>query len=127
MFDNMNTTTQGNVGLGLAIAYFVSRGYVVSLPLNDNQGYDLIVDDGNLQRVQVKTTATIPKNKKNYVVQLKSVRANRSCNKIKNFDATKCELLFVLTEKDDKYLIPSMVVDGYSALSLSAKMDKYRI
>lgn len=47
----------GNAALSMAIAYFGSNGYVVSVPLNDTQDYDLVVDkDGKLQKVQVKGT-----------------------------------------------------------------------
>ena len=48
----------GNTSLGIAIAYFSSHGYVVSLPLNDTQDYDLVVDDGSsLLKIQVKGTS----------------------------------------------------------------------
>ena len=33
-----------NAGLGVSIAYFSSNGYVVSIPLNDTQDYDLIIE-----------------------------------------------------------------------------------
>ena len=36
----------GNAGLAMAIAYFGSNGYTVSVPLNDTQDYDLVVDMG---------------------------------------------------------------------------------
>ena len=49
---------KGKVGLSLAIAYFGSNGYTVSVPLNDTQWYDLIVEkDGTFQTVQCKFTA----------------------------------------------------------------------
>ena len=32
---------KGNSGLGMAIAYFTTSGYIVSIPLNDTQDYDL--------------------------------------------------------------------------------------
>lgn len=35
---------RGRVGLSLAIAYFGANGYTVSLPLNDTQWYDMIVE-----------------------------------------------------------------------------------
>ena len=31
---------KGNTGLGVAIAYYSSNGYIVSIPLNDTQDYD---------------------------------------------------------------------------------------
>ena len=46
---------KGNTSLGIAIAYYSSNGYTVSIPLNDTQDYDLIVDKDNvLKKVQVK-------------------------------------------------------------------------
>ena len=39
----MNFTTnkeKGNTGLGIAIAYYTSNGYIVLIPLNDTQDYD---------------------------------------------------------------------------------------
>ena len=38
---------KGNTGLGIAIAYYSSNGYTVSIPLNDTQDYDLIIDKNN--------------------------------------------------------------------------------
>ena len=34
----------GNSSLSIAIAYFVCNGYIVSIPLNDTQDYDLVVE-----------------------------------------------------------------------------------
>ena len=33
---------KGNSSLGMAIAYFTTEGYVVSIPLNDTQDYDFL-------------------------------------------------------------------------------------
>ena len=50
---------KGKAGLSLAIAYFGTNGYTVSLPLNDTQWYDLIIEkDGVFQTVQCKFTAS---------------------------------------------------------------------
>ena len=63
---------KGNTSLGIAIAYFSSNGYTVSIPLNDTQDYDLIVEKNSiLKTVQVKSSGY--KNKSNhYQVALKS-------------------------------------------------------
>lgn len=46
---------RGRAGISLAIAYFGANGYTVSLPLNDTQWYDLIVEkNGIIQTVQCK-------------------------------------------------------------------------
>lgn len=52
-----NNKDKGRAGLSLAIAYFGSNGYTVSLPMNDTQWYDLIVEkNGIFQTVQCKFT-----------------------------------------------------------------------
>ena len=41
----------------MAIAYFTTKGYTVSIPLNDTQDYDLVIEKCNkLYTVQVKAT-----------------------------------------------------------------------
>lgn len=63
---------KGNTGLGIAIAYYTSNGYTVSIPLNDTQDYDLIVDkDKELKKIQVKSTGCKTKYG-NYQVSLRS-------------------------------------------------------
>ena len=50
---------KGRAGLSLAIAYYGTQGYTISLPLNDTQWYDLIIEkDGIFQTVQCKFTAS---------------------------------------------------------------------
>jgi HJR/Mrr/RecB family endonuclease len=49
---------KGNTSLGIAIAYFSANGYTVSIPLNDTQDYDLVIEkDSVLQTFQVKSSA----------------------------------------------------------------------
>ncbi len=49
-----NTNKQkGNTGLGIAIAYYTSNGYTVSIPLNDTQDYDLIVDKNDILNKEI--------------------------------------------------------------------------
>lgn len=63
---------KGNTGLAMAIAYYGSNGYIVSIPLNDTQDYDLIVEKENkLKRIQVKSTDCKTKYNK-YQVSLNS-------------------------------------------------------
>ena len=50
---------KGRVGLSLGIAYFGTNGYTVSLPLNDTQWYDLIIEKNDkIETVQCKCTTT---------------------------------------------------------------------
>lgn len=58
--DEINRKQIGRIGLTMAINYFTCQGYTVSVPLNDTQLYDLIIEkDGRLKTVQCKATQTI--------------------------------------------------------------------
>lgn len=53
-FDRKQT---GRIGLTMAINYFTLQGYTISLPINDTQWYDLIVEkDNKFLTVQCKAT-----------------------------------------------------------------------
>ncbi len=55
----MDRKQLGRLGIGYAIAYYTKEGYTLSLPLNDTQWYDLIIEkDGKIETVQCKATAT---------------------------------------------------------------------
>ena len=50
---------KGRAGMAMAIAYFGANGYTVSIPLNDTQWYDLIVEkNGEFKTVQCKATGS---------------------------------------------------------------------
>lgn len=51
----MNKHQKGLISELFASAYFVKNGYIVSKPITDFNEYDFIVDNGKLNRVQVKT------------------------------------------------------------------------
>ena len=126
MFDQENSKKQGDVGLGVAIAWFVKNNYTVSIPLTDSQDYDLIVDkDDVLSRVQAKTTSY----KREYgifTVGLSVKGGNRSSSgKIKKFDKSKVDLLFILTSDNEVYVIPSKLA-GTSSINLGSKVQIYK-
>lgn len=126
MFLKLNTVKQGTVGVGAAIYEFTKRDWCVSVPVNDIQPYDLVVDDGEgLKKVQVKTTQY--KRNNNYVVQLKSVRPNRTENNIRKFDNTEVDYLFILCEDEAKYLIPANTLMVSCTLNLCDKYEQYRV
>ncbi len=121
----LNTKKQGDIGLGVAIGWFASKGYTVSLPLTDSQDYDLVVDiQDKLCRIQIKTTSFVRGD--NFYVSLSVKGGNRSfAGKIKNFDKTKVDYIFILTSKNEKYLIPACDIDAVSGISLYTKYEKY--
>lgn len=127
MFLKSNTKKQGDIGLGAAVAWFTSKLWTVAIPLTDSQDYDLIVDDGSKPlRCQVKTSS----HKSEYgiyEVSLTVKGGNRSASgKIKKFDKSKVDLLFILTDDGNKYLIPSSEV-GTSGLNLGEKYEKFKL
>ena len=120
---------QGNIGLGQAIAYYMSKGYVVLLPINDTQSYDLVVDklDGNgLRRVSVKTTR-FKRNKRSYIVQLSNTGGSSGNNKIRYFDSNSSDLIFIYTISQEIWEIPSKDIVAKRSINLGEKYNKYRI
>lgn len=117
---------KGNSGLGMAIAYFSTNGYVVSNPLNDTQDYDLIIEkDGKLKTVQVKSTGCKTKNGV-YQVSLKSCGGTKG-KTYKTVIDTKVDLLFVLNEEAEMYLIPIDKLSNKTSLNLCEKYQEYLI
>lgn len=117
---------QGNIGLGVAIAYYTSIGMPISIPLNDTQSYDLVIDKNNkLYRVSIKTTRGLNKNGKYYVVQLKNSGGSSGTSKIRPFDNTLCDILFVLTQNGTTYEIPSNEIKVTNTLTLTESWNKY--
>lgn len=96
------------------------------LPLTDSQDYDLIVDmDNVISRVQVKTT-TYKSVYGVYLVNLNVKGGNRSgIGKIKKFDPTKVEYVFVATGEKDLYLIPSGNLG--QTINLGKNLEDYKL
>jgi hypothetical protein len=122
-WSEMSYQQQGNVGMGRAIAYFSSKAMTVSVPMNDCQDYDLVVDFADkLCKVQVKTTR-YKKKSGHYEVMLKS-KGGTSGQKYGSVKDGSCDYLFVAVENGKNYLIPvsDITVD---ALVLNPARDRY--
>ena len=116
-----NPREQGLLRLTDAIAWFGAKGHSVSLPLIDSQPYDLIVDDQEgLQRVQVKTTTQRQPNG-TFIVQLCTRGGNQSFHTTKYFAPTLVDLLFVLTDAGDRYVIPSQAITSRTSLTIGKR------
>lgn len=126
MFQSKNTKKQGDVGLGAAIAWFVANEYVVSIPLTDSQDYDLIVEkDNTLYRVQVKTTS-YKSDSGSYSASLTVKGGNRSGkNTIKDFDKSKVEIVFVLADNGQMWVVPTQEMIGNNSIALGRSYDKF--
>lgn len=123
-----NPRFQGEIGLTDAIAWFGHHGYRIAIPLADNQEWDLVVEDaeGRLFKVQVKT-ATHLSPYGVFRVNLKTAGGNQSFHTTKPFDPEDVDLLYVLTDQGDRYVIPTEAIHVGHQLSLGAKMERYRI
>ena len=121
MFNNCsNSNLKGNVGLGLCMSYFMKKGLIVCLPINDSQPYDIVFDDGsNLKKVQVKTTSQ--KSGDYFKVKVESCSHNYN----KHFNPDECDYLFVLCEDSTMYLIPTEHIKVKTILTLDHKFDKF--
>lgn len=105
-----NPRRQGLIGLGAALDWFTRNGYLVSLPIAEDER-------GVLFKVQVKTTARNATG--NFVVSLQTSGGNQSFHTRKPFDHSASDLLFVLTDEDEIYVIPREI-------SLYSRYDRYR-
>ena len=130
MFENCkNTKQQGNIGLGSAIQYFTENFYNVSLPLNDSQDYDLIIEDrdGTLKKVQVKTCYHKSKYG-TYHVNLRVLGGNaRQYYVHKNCVDTIYDLLYILCDNGDRYLIPKENINNLNTICVGKKYLEYKI
>ena len=86
--------------MGQAIAHYTLKGYTVSIPLNDCQEYDLVVEypDG-LKKVQVKTTKHKSKSG-NYVVNLRTMSGYKDKYE---YRIGSYDILFVVDENGNTY------------------------
>lgn len=125
-----NTKQQGNIGLGSAIQYFSQKLYTISLPLNDSQDYDLVVEDfdGTLKKVQVKTSTQLNEYG-TYTVNLRVLGGNSKSNYVhKKGNEIVYDWLFVLCDNGDRYLIPKEVIkDLKSGVTVGKSYQEYKI
>lgn len=115
---------KGKAGLALAIGYYGSIGYTVSLPLNDTQDYDLIVDDGQkLNKVQVRCTGQ-SNGFGGYHVSVRSCGGTKgtSYSHVKNTDI---DFLFVVCTNGWMFEIPKKEITQSSTISLYDRKSKY--
>lgn len=117
---------KGNTGLGIAIAYYSSNGYIVSIPLNDTQDYDLLIDKENkVKKVQVKATSCKTKYGV-YQVALKSCGGTKGKTYKKIID-TKVDELFIVTDNLNIYIIPIDKLENTTTINLCEKYKNFKI
>lgn len=124
----MYLSLQGNMGLSKAIDYFTSHQIPIAIPMNDTQKYDLVADfNGKLQRISVKTSR-FKANSGGYEVLLKNTGGASGNYKIRKFDNSTCDYVFILTSANKLYLIPSERITATNAIVVGgAKYNEYEV
>ena len=117
-----NSKVKGTVGIGHAIAYFTRNGTVVSIPINDSQSYDLVVEiEGQLKKIQVKTSTSEN-------IALRTMGGNQSFHTAKKFDHSSCDYIYGLLDNGESWLIPTNSFDNTTSIKLTdKKYDKYKL
>lgn len=114
----------GNSSLGIAISYFVCNGFIVSIPLNDTQDYDLVIEkDGKLDKVQVKATGCKTKNNI-YQVSLKSCGGTKG-KEYKTLINTNIDYLFILNADLKMYVIPKSEIKNKCTINLGENLNRF--
>jgi len=117
---------KGNAGLGMAIAYYSCNGYTVSIPLNDTQDYDIVIEkNGIIKTVQVKASSCKSK-KLNYQIALKSCGGTKG-KTYKTVVDTNVDIIFIVTSDKEMYEIPKLDVKNKSTINICDKYAKYRV
>ncbi len=92
----------GRIGLSMAINYFTINGYTVSLPMNDTQWYDMIVEkDGHFYTVQCKATQT-----ENDTISLSSCGGTKGMQYDNIINHAELDYLFAVNKDLQCWLIP---------------------
>ena len=114
---------KGNAGLVMGIAYFGSNGYTVSIPLNDTQDYDFVIEkDNEFKKVQCKATGA--KNRSGtYRVKLNTYGGANGGTCYGTVKDGSADILFVLVENGDKYVIPVSKITNTGQLTLNDFSD----
>ena len=116
----------------LATAWFLLRGYMVSIPVEQAR-YDLVVEsDAGLARVQVKSTITRDRNR--WIVNIsrqrydKGVTQNANGARIRSvYQPGEVDLFFIVTGDASQYLIPLTATNGVMKPTLDAKYAAYKV
>lgn len=93
---------KGRIGLSMAINYFTCHGYTVSLPINDTQWYDIIVEkNGVFYTVQCKCTDTADNG-----ISLRSTGGTKGTVYDRITNHPELNYLFCVSKERNMFLIP---------------------
>lgn len=118
--------------VGIAIAYFMSHGATVSVPLSPTT-YDLIADWGEgLKKIQVKS-GNCQRKGSPYSVKIVKTRYRKTAEGQpwkyvhSPYEPEDLDLFFILLGDGTRYLIPFDAVSGQSVVSLPGAHSMYQV
>lgn len=98
----INRKQIGRIGLSMAINYFTCQGYTVSLPINDTQWYDLVIEkDGEFETVQCKATQT-----EDSSIDFRSTGGTKGTEYDNLLNHSELDWLFCVNKDFNMWLIP---------------------
>ena len=96
----INRKAIGRIGLSMAINYFTINGYTVSIPINDTQWYDIVVEkDGLFQTIQCKATS-------GDVIDFRSTGGTKGIEYDNLLNHSELDYLFCVNGNLEMWLIP---------------------
>jgi len=122
--EQKNSKKQGDVGIGLAIGYFASKGITVCVPLTDSQDYDLVVDMNGFKKIQVKTTY-YKQSSGRFAIELRTKTHSMGKFYSQKTVSNDIDFLFIVTDDNTKYLIPRKLIKTKTSLTLSEKYSSF--
>jgi hypothetical protein len=111
----MSTTDAGRLGEAKVISRLTELGWYPFIDLSGKCNVDLLAwKDGDIRSFQVKSTGYSPGSSGKYVVQIGSIRPNRTSNVVKKFDPSLFDYLAVYVSPEDKvyFIKTSSVTSG---------------
>ena len=118
--NEVNRKQIGRLGLSMAINYFTIQGYTVSLPINDTQWYDLIIEkDNQFFTVQCKATQT-----ENDSIDLRSTGGTKGFIYDNVLNHSKLDYLFCVNKDLKMWLIPVKDITTTKQITLRTEPTK---
>lgn len=107
------------MSVGKAVAYFMSNGIPVVMPLQGDRPYDFVIDRNGLKRVQVRVSSyRLPSGVHQVALKAKPTDV---------FNPDDTDFVFVVCDDNTKYLIPTTHITTKTTLDLGPKYQTYRI
>jgi hypothetical protein len=121
----MTKSIRGKGAVGVAISYYSLQG-TISIPLVSSD-YNLIFDDGNkLYRIKV-ISCSYKAPSGLYAACIRTSGGNQPNTKVKKFDNTSCDIVFIVTDSFDVYVIPSGEISSSRQISLDDNYAGFKV